>query len=122
MIRRPPRSTLFPYTTLFRSIALEPSNHRRTAKARWRETEKVYSFPKGSLAHSHEKKNSESRRRSEAQPKSKAHGGIIVFPRLKLHDSRGGGKRSGNQRARYSRDKCYFRNFGMGHLNAPATR
>src|SRR5260370_42112738 len=28
MIRRPPRSTLFPYTTLFRSLVLdEPSNH-----------------------------------------------------------------------------------------------
>src|SRR5436305_14205151 len=25
MIRRPPRSTLFPYTTLFRSVTLEPS-------------------------------------------------------------------------------------------------
>src|SRR3712207_7660545 len=25
MIRRPPRSTLFPYTTLFRSLALSPS-------------------------------------------------------------------------------------------------
>src|SRR3989441_13034969 len=24
MIRRPPRSTLFPYTTLFRSVSLEP--------------------------------------------------------------------------------------------------
>src|SRR2546427_3624717 len=24
MIRRPPRSTLFPYTTLFRSLALDP--------------------------------------------------------------------------------------------------
>src|SRR3712207_7552229 len=24
MIRRPPRSTLFPYTTLFRSLSLEP--------------------------------------------------------------------------------------------------
>src|SRR2546426_3743944 len=29
MIRRPPRSTLFPYTTLFRS----PAKRRRTAKA-----------------------------------------------------------------------------------------
>src|SRR2546422_5589385 len=29
MIRRPPRSTLFPYTTLFRS-ATELVNHRRT--------------------------------------------------------------------------------------------
>src|SRR3712207_7208610 len=25
MIRRPPRSTLFPYTTLFRSFAMDPS-------------------------------------------------------------------------------------------------
>src|ERR1039457_7443210 len=28
MIRRPPRSTLFPYTTLFRSHQLEPDLHR----------------------------------------------------------------------------------------------
>src|SRR2546423_3736145 len=27
MIRRPPRSTLFPYTTLFRSAAVEEVNH-----------------------------------------------------------------------------------------------
>src|SRR2546425_7984124 len=31
MIRRPPRSTLFPYTTLFRSLA-KCSVHRRCAK------------------------------------------------------------------------------------------
>src|SRR3712207_8850471 len=33
MIRRPPRSTLFPYTTLFRSVSLEPQlvhQHRVT--------------------------------------------------------------------------------------------
>src|SRR3712207_8848871 len=29
MIRRPPRSTLFPYTTLFRSAALPAEAHRR---------------------------------------------------------------------------------------------
>src|SRR5215203_7190990 len=28
MIRRPPRSTLFPYTTLFRSLALRPARLR----------------------------------------------------------------------------------------------
>src|SRR3712207_6851232 len=28
MIRRPPRSTLFPYTTLFRSVGLEPALER----------------------------------------------------------------------------------------------
>src|SRR3989449_5963870 len=30
MIRRPPRSTLFPYTTLFRSPPRLPCHHRRT--------------------------------------------------------------------------------------------
>src|SRR5438105_12164545 len=29
MLRRPPRSTLFPYTTLFRSIAARPDLERR---------------------------------------------------------------------------------------------
>src|SRR5437762_4160448 len=29
MIRRPPRSTLFPYTTLFRSVRLKPLNCSR---------------------------------------------------------------------------------------------
>src|SRR2546426_11485475 len=31
MIRRPPRSTLFPYTTLFRSVVIEPLAARRLA-------------------------------------------------------------------------------------------
>src|SRR5438876_5252856 len=30
MIRRPPRSTLFPYTTLFRSIAFQPGSQHVT--------------------------------------------------------------------------------------------
>src|SRR2546426_2235047 len=35
MIRRPPRSTLFPYTTLFRStVALDPFDPRRFGPAR----------------------------------------------------------------------------------------
>src|SRR2546425_9179521 len=29
MIRRPPRSTLFPYTTLFRSLGLEPERSQQ---------------------------------------------------------------------------------------------
>src|SRR2546425_5906622 len=33
MIRRPPRSTLFPYTTLFRSKLSEPPPHRVLAAA-----------------------------------------------------------------------------------------
>src|SRR2546430_11879511 len=31
MIRRPPRSTLFPYTTLFRSAGRPPQDHRSKA-------------------------------------------------------------------------------------------
>src|SRR2546428_4563184 len=34
MIRRPPRSTLFPYTTLFRSV-LERINHLRVETPSW---------------------------------------------------------------------------------------
>src|SRR5947208_16518994 len=33
MIRRPPRSTLFPYTTLFRSLAVGVDDHPRRALA-----------------------------------------------------------------------------------------
>src|SRR2546422_2432493 len=36
MIRRPPRSTLFPYTTLFRSVALDQRAHGRLGRARAR--------------------------------------------------------------------------------------
>src|SRR3712207_8967829 len=32
MIRRPPRSTLFPYTTLFRSLSLASSSRRSRAR------------------------------------------------------------------------------------------
>src|SRR5438034_2700618 len=32
MIRRPPRSTLFPYTTLFRSLRAEPGMHQNDAR------------------------------------------------------------------------------------------
>src|SRR3712207_7276689 len=33
MMRRPPRSTLFPYTTLFRSVEEEEPSHERLAHA-----------------------------------------------------------------------------------------
>src|SRR3989442_5570632 len=33
MIRRPPRSTLFPYTTLFRSVQIERDDRELTAEA-----------------------------------------------------------------------------------------
>src|SRR5258708_11224663 len=36
MIRRPPRSTLFPYTTLFRSLVQRPERHARHCAGRLR--------------------------------------------------------------------------------------
>src|SRR5256885_4108829 len=44
MIRRPPRSTLFPYTTLFRSRAVRPERvgegrHQAGARSGWRSEE-----------------------------------------------------------------------------------
>src|SRR2546428_5267026 len=35
MIRRPPRSTLFPYTTLFRSLSAEPLRDLPSRTGRW---------------------------------------------------------------------------------------
>src|SRR2546429_3041339 len=35
MIRRPPRSTLFPYTTLFRSVFCNVALDRKTRRRRW---------------------------------------------------------------------------------------
>src|SRR2546422_2028719 len=37
MIRRPPRSTLFPYTTLFRSASSPVRNSRPTSRPSWRQ-------------------------------------------------------------------------------------
>src|SRR2546425_12674824 len=39
MIRRPPRSTLFPYTTLFRSPANPRAHYVTTAEEIWRQTD-----------------------------------------------------------------------------------
>src|SRR3712207_8513613 len=36
MIRRPPRSTLFPYTTLFRSKGADGCDHHHDHQHRWR--------------------------------------------------------------------------------------
>src|SRR5260370_7633618 len=57
MIRRPPRSTLFPYTTLFRSIARAP---RRQAAYKFR---RGHAFPSFDLRRSAERMRA--RRRSE---------------------------------------------------------
>src|SRR2546425_6947867 len=54
MIRRPPRSTLFPYTTLFRSLRLDPPGQIQPAHARHHHVEEhdVVRLPgAGGLAH-----------------------------------------------------------------------
>src|SRR3712207_8176185 len=46
MIRRPPRSTLFPYTTLFRSYRkfLDHHNNWKMQHLRWKEVSVAYSW------------------------------------------------------------------------------
>src|SRR5256885_3950899 len=51
MIRRPPRSTLFPYTTLFRSVFGEPSGHHRIAIGLAARQDRRDAGPHRSLAH-----------------------------------------------------------------------
>src|SRR5256885_3926474 len=45
MIRRPPRSTLFPYTTLFRSLGAEEAGDRRAAQREQRDQPGVLNLP-----------------------------------------------------------------------------
>src|SRR5690242_21684069 len=52
MIRRPPRSTLFPYTTLFRSSGQQPALHRRPHR-RHRQSQAVRSEEHTSELQSH---------------------------------------------------------------------
>src|SRR2546430_4270518 len=54
MIRRPPRSTLFPYTTLFRSVLRQCQNHlaygpRERERSRRGANSESHSAPKGRL-------------------------------------------------------------------------
>src|SRR3712207_8505947 len=50
MIRRPPRSTLFPYTTLFRSVCGCMRGHRTRAAATARGRRLATSLPRGPAA------------------------------------------------------------------------
>src|SRR2546421_6722576 len=69
MIRRPPRSTLFPYTTLFRSVSLGDRLHlaqRNTISSVVYQDGRVHETPGGHLLHNRGSKLcrvSESRRR-----------------------------------------------------------
>src|SRR2546430_9910672 len=46
MIRRPPRSTLFPYTTLFRSPAIAPSCCLRAARRKYSSSPCCFGSPR----------------------------------------------------------------------------
>src|SRR5438105_7439654 len=49
MIRRPPRSTLFPYTTLFRSVVLKPDSATPLSALRMAELAAEVGFPPGTI-------------------------------------------------------------------------
>src|SRR5216683_7534327 len=51
MIRRPPRSTLFPYTTLFRSLLRVEADHRGVGQARPREQDHAEGDAPGQVRH-----------------------------------------------------------------------
>src|SRR2546428_13968079 len=67
MIRRPPRSTLFPYTTLFRSLrsAAAPGRRERTDRRPLREEERERRDPAGSRLSRSEEHTSELQSRSD---------------------------------------------------------
>src|SRR5258708_25325934 len=60
MIRRPPRSTLFPYTTLFRSLrtvradAFRPAGERNGEKVRTRRKDRYFAHQQRSEEHTSE--------------------------------------------------------------------
>src|SRR2546430_9210640 len=66
MIRRPPRSTLFPYTTLFRSDHLGPGVRLRTALLTGRPVDRLLQRPR----RQHEPVAHERRRQGGADRKS----------------------------------------------------
>src|SRR3712207_8976753 len=72
MIRRPPRSTLFPYTTLFRSRALHDRSHFRDAspvargEAKSRSVETTFDHDIADLARLEQVLAEQSRRLAEA--------------------------------------------------------
>src|SRR5260221_3901703 len=49
MIRRPPRSTLFPYTTLFRSIPRIAPNRIRASELRGKTVDNIFPERKGNM-------------------------------------------------------------------------
>src|SRR3712207_8128036 len=59
MIRRPPRSTLFPYTTLFRSCRCREPRPGRCGRRRRRRQRRNFAGPRPTLKHAQLSKRSE---------------------------------------------------------------
>src|SRR3712207_8474471 len=78
MIRRPPRSTLFPYTTLFRSSATIPSGGNVTSKSTARPRHPTGSDRAGGLGGAPARTGSEDRKSTRLNS-SHAHISYAVF-------------------------------------------
>src|SRR2546422_3053770 len=97
MIRRPPRSTLFPYTTLFRSRKHATSEERPTARSEHSSPARVVSEPRHLLIGTRTDRNdrSQSQRTPHRDRKStrlnSSHGyisyAVFCLKKKKNHDS-----------------------------------
>src|SRR2546422_11462324 len=90
MIRRPPRSTLFPYTTLFRSQARDPREQARLVAGRGGEGP-AREGPRGRRARDQQ----DARRRGGRSGAARARGGGLLYPK-----DRGGAARGSHRRGR----------------------
>src|SRR2546422_2692804 len=73
MIRRPPRSTLFPYTTLFRSVSHEQQEFPTPRRLRLGSLQEWQDFVAGRLRHSDPGPDYKHRGRFERQTRSEEH-------------------------------------------------
>src|SRR2546422_6634717 len=94
MIRRPPRSTLFPYTTLFRSAHVDPRLDRASPRRRPRTAHGETETPHGH--HRAELRAAAPARQSDPRDVAPAGGARGARPRTtRLRVARGPGRRGG---------------------------
>src|SRR5207244_4928308 len=100
MIRRPPRSTLFPYTTLFRSVRCRSVRHggKRTGSARRADRDRSEEHTSELQSPDHlvcrlllEKKKKKERRYIETRPSKQKHEDKTVTRSKHIDDSRSRG-------------------------------
>src|SRR4051812_49466910 len=93
MIRRPPRSTLFPYTTLFRSIQIRMKIMTKPGEKQFMIKRRAYAMIKKSF------------RSEEHTSELQSHVNLVcrLLLEKKKHDKRTGGTRSRNDR---QRERC----------------